>query len=108
LGETYPIPDALWAQIKPLLPKELPKSRGGRPRIDQRKAMEAILYIFRRGCKWASLPRSMGSAKAVRRRLREWQKAGVFQRMWQAGLLEYDEMREMVWYGKRWKMPPKG
>jgi transposase len=41
----------------------------------------------------------------VRRRFREWQSAGVFQRMWQAGLLTYDEMRAMVWYGKRWKMP---
>jgi transposase len=70
-------------------------------------AMEAILHIFRSGCKWESLPRSMGSSGAVRRRFREWQKAGVFQRMWQAGLLTYDEMREMVWYDKEWRMPPK-
>ena len=106
--ETYQIPDSLWEEIRPLLPPELPKPRGGRPRIDQRKAMEAILYIFRNGCMWESLPRSMGSPGAVRRRFQEWQKAGVFQRMWQADLLTYDEMREMVWHGKEWRMPSKG
>jgi putative transposase len=105
--ETYQISDSLWAQIKILLPPELPKRSDGRPRIDQRKAMEAILYIFRSGCIWGSLPGSLGSPSAVRRRFREWQKAGVFQRMWQADLLTYDEMRDMVWYGKEWKMPPK-
>jgi putative transposase len=101
----YRIQDELWERIQPLLPPELPKPRGGRPRIDPRKAMEAILHIFRNGCMWGSLPRSMGSPGAVRRRFREWQKAGVFQRMWQAGLLEYDEMRKMVWYGKKWRIP---
>jgi putative transposase len=103
----YGIPDQLWEGIQPLLPPELPKPGTGRPWIDQRKAMEAILYIFRNGCMWGSLPHSLGSPKALRRRFREWQKAGVFQRMWQAGLLTYDEMREMVWYGKDWRMPPK-
>jgi len=106
-SKVYQIPDSLWAQIKPLLPPELPKPRGGRPQIDQRRAMAAILYIFRKGCKWTSLPRNMGSPKAVRRRFREWQEAGVFQRMWQAGLLTYDEMQEMVWHGKNWRMPRK-
>ncbi len=103
----YGIPDELWERIQPLLPPEIPKPRGGRPRIDARKAMEAILHIFRSACMWQSLPHSLGSPSAVRRRFREWQKAGVFQRMWQAGLLTYDEMRKMVWYGKKWRMPPK-
>jgi len=42
--QTGQIPDALWEQIEPLLPPELPKPRGGRPRMDNRKAMEAIFY----------------------------------------------------------------
>jgi putative transposase len=105
--KVYQIPDSLWEQIKPLLPTELPNPRGGRPQIDQRRAMEAILYIFRKGCKWTSLPHSMGPPGAARRRFREWQKAGVFQRMWQTELLTYDEMREMVWYGKKWGIPGK-
>ncbi len=103
----YGIPNELWKRIQPLLPPELPKSRKDGPRMDGRRAMEAILYILRHDFRWESLPGSMGSPNTVRLRFREWQKAGVFQRMWQAGLLTYDEMREMVWYGKEWRMPPK-
>lgn len=97
----YSIPDAVWKQIEPLLPPEFPKPRGGRPRINDRKVMEAILCIFRSGWKWESLPDNLGAPSTVRHRFKEWQKAGVFQRMWLAGLLTYDEMRALVWYGKK-------
>lgn len=99
-SEAYRIPDALWEQIEPLLPPEPPKPKGGRPRMDNRKAMEAILYMLRSGCKWKEIPRSLGAPSTVRRRFREWQELGVFQRMWRAGLLTYDEMRALVWHGK--------
>jgi transposase len=33
-----------------------------------------------------------GSASAIHKRFLEWAKAGVFVRLWQAGLAEYDEM----------------
>jgi putative transposase len=101
VNDTYRISDALWEQIKALLPPELPKPRGGRPRMDDRKAMEAILYVLRTNCKWEAIPRSMGTSSTVRRRFREWRRAGLFQRMWVSGLLTYNEMREVFWYGKR-------
>jgi putative transposase len=97
---SHGIPDALWEQIELLLPPEPPKPKGGRPRMDNRKAMEAILYMLRSGCKWEGIPRSLGAPSTVRRRFREWQELGVFQRMWRAGLLTYDEMRVLVWCGK--------
>ena len=99
--DTYGISDSLWEQIEPLLPPEPPKPKGGRPRMDNRKAMEAILYMLRSGCKWKEIPRSLGAPSTVRRRFREWQELGVFQRMWRADLLTYDEMRVLVWYGNR-------
>jgi putative transposase len=99
--ESYRIPDALWEKIEPLLPPELPRPKGGRPRMDNQKAMEAILYVFRNGCKWEELPPGLGAGSTVRRRFQEWRKAGLFQRMWRAGLLTYDEMREFIWYGRR-------
>ena len=100
VNKSYRISDSLWEQIEPLLSPELPRPRGGRPRMDNRKAMAAILYTFRVGCKWNALPGSLGSPSTVRKRFQEWRKAGVFQRMWRAGILTYDEMRAMVWYGK--------
>ena len=107
VNQSYQIPDELWKKIEPLLPPEVSRSRGGRPRMDNRRAMEAILYVFQTNCKWKKLPRNLGAPSTVYSRFREWREAGVFQRMWQAGLLTYDEMREMVWYGKEWRMPPK-
>lgn len=98
--EPYRISDSLWKQIEPLLPPELPRLRGGRPRMDNRKAMEAILYVFRISYKWSALPHGLGSSSTVRKRFQEWREAGVFQRMWRAGLLTYDELRAMVWYGR--------
>ena len=101
VNEAYRISDALWKKIEPLLPPELPKLKGGRPRMDNRKAMEAILYLLRMGCKWKALPRSLGAPSTVHNRFVEWRKAGVFQRMWRAGILRYDELRALFWHGKR-------
>ena len=98
---TYRIPDVLWEQIEPLLPPELPKPRTGRPRMDNRKAMEAIFYVLRTNCAWKALPRSLGAKSTVHDRFLEWLKAGVFQRLWQAGVLTYDELRTLVWRRNR-------
>lgn len=98
--EIYQIPDSLWEQIEPLLPPELPGNKDGRPRMDNRKMMEAIFYVFRNGCRWKSLPGNFGDTSAVYHRFQEWQKSGLFQRMWGAGLLTYDELEKMVWYGR--------
>ena len=101
MDESYQISDTLWEEIKPLLPPEPAKPRGGRPRTDNRKAMEAILYILHTGCRWDDVPRSLGARSTVYRRFQEWRKTGVYQRMWVAGLLTYEELRALVWYGKR-------
>lgn len=44
VNEEYRIPDALWEEIDPLLLPEQPKPKGGRPMMDNRKAMDAIFY----------------------------------------------------------------
>ncbi len=98
--KSYRIPDSLWKQIEPLLPPEIPR-KGGRPRMDNRKAMEAIFYVFRTGWNWKALPRCMGAKSTVYARFQKWRKSGVFQRMWLEGLLSYDEMKALVWHGKR-------
>jgi len=59
--------------------------------------MTAIFYVLRTGCQWKALPRSMGAASTVHDRFQEWGAAGVFARMWEAGLLEYDELKGLDW-----------
>ncbi len=100
-NRSYQISDELWEQMKPLLPPKISGSSGGRPRMDDRKAMEAIFYVFRTGCGWKDLPRSLGAPSTVRRRFQQWREAGVFQRLWRAGILTYDELRALFWHGRR-------
>ena len=100
MDKKYRIPDELWKQIEPLLPPELSKPKGGRPRMGNREAMEAILYVFRTECKWKALPHSFGASSTVHDRFQEWRKAGLFERMWKAGLLKYAELRAFFWHGR--------
>lgn len=90
---SWTISDAIWAEIAPLLPPERPKPEGGRPRMPDRPSMAAIFYVLRTGCQWKALPRAMGSGSTVHDRLKEWVQAGVFERMWKAGLITYDKTR---------------
>ena len=73
------VPDDLWEAIAPLLPKQRPKPKGGRPRCDDRLALAGIIFVLRSGIPWEMLPREFGcSGMTCWRRLRDWQTAGVW------------------------------
>lgn len=97
--DSFSLSDELWAKIEPLLPVPQPKRRDrpGRPRQDNRQMMTAIFYLLRTGCQWHALPRSLGAPSTVHDRFQEWQQASVFERMWQAGLQEYDALKGLDW-----------
>ena len=97
VGDGWRIPDALWQRIGPLLPPEGPKPKGGRPRAPSRQCLDGIFYILRTGCQWKALPRCFGAASTVHDRFQEWREAGVFEKLWQAGLAEYDEQLGLEW-----------
>lgn len=86
------MPDALWAEIKPLLPPPKPHPYGGHnPRVDDRTAMDAILFVLRTGCQWHALDATkICSHSSAYRRFREWVDAGVFRELWKRGLLKFD------------------
>src|SRR5215203_1116889 len=79
------VSDELWETIEPLLPPEPPKSQGGRPRVDDRAALSGIIFVLKSGIPWEMLPQEMGCGSGVTcwRRLREWQEAGVWERLHQ-------------------------
>ena len=59
------VPDDLWEAIEPLLPKEPPKPKGGRPRVPDRAALAGIVFVLRTG-----LPLAVAAAGAgLRQRL---------------------------------------
>ena len=77
------VPDDLWEAIEPLLPTEPPKPKGGRPRVPDRAALAGIVFVLRTGCPWRLLPKELGcgSGATCWRRLRDWQAAGVWERL---------------------------
>jgi transposase len=77
------VSDELWEIVEPLLPEEPPKPKGGRPRLDDRSALTGILFVLKSGIPWEMLPQEMGCGSGVTcwRRLKEWQEAGVWERL---------------------------
>ena len=77
------VSDGLWAVIEPLIPPEPPKPKGGRPRVSDRAALTGILFVLRSGTPWELLPAEMGCGSGMTcwRRLRDWQRAGVWDRL---------------------------
>lgn len=97
VNEKYLIPDELWEKIRPLLPPLREKKKTGRPRMSDRKALNAILYVLKTGCQWNALPLSLGASSTVHDRFCQWNQAGFFSSLWQAGLIEYDRMKGLDW-----------
>jgi transposase len=65
-----------------VLPRHEPGPRGGRPRVDDRVAFGAIMFVLVTGIAWRHLPAELGCSPATaHRRLQEWQRAGVFGRL---------------------------
>ncbi len=78
--------EAQWQRIKGLLPKA---RATGRPRCDEREAINGILYVLWTGCRWEDLPHDIGaSGKTCNRRLLEYQRRRVWQKIVQNLLKE--------------------
>ena len=65
----------------PLLP---PLAKEGRPRVDDRMTVNAILYVLTTGCRWMDLPREYGDDSTANLRLRRWEEKGVWRRVTEA------------------------
>src|SRR5881394_1134682 len=95
------LPDDLWEFIEPFLP--LPKRRRfrhpGRKPIDDRCCLTGILFVLRTGIPWEYLPLEMGCGSGVTcwRRLRDWQKAGVWEKLHRVLLERLNQAREIDW-----------
>jgi transposase len=91
--------DDLWAIVEPLLPTEPPKPKGGRPRVSDRAALTGIIFVLKSGIPWELLPLEMGCGSGVTcwRRLRDWQAAGVWDRLHQTLLDELGAADQIDW-----------
>lgn len=92
-----PLPSDLrddeWALIQPLLP---PPARTGRPRADDRKTTNGILYVLKTGCRWEDLPpERYGSSVTCWRRFNQWREDRVWEKIGRILLLELNRKRKL-------------
>lgn len=94
------VSDELWQRIEPLLPKPQRNRRHpGRKRIPDRKVLCGILFVLHTGIQWELLPQELGfgSGMTCWRRLEEWNRAGVWQRLHQLLLAELQQAGKLDW-----------
>jgi transposase len=71
-----------WERIAPLLPGKV--GDPGRSGTDNRRFLEAVLWIVRVGAPWRDLPAFFGKWNSIFQRFRRWVKNGVFDRIFNA------------------------
>ena len=95
------LPDELWHEIEPLLPPPKPRRfrYPGRKPINNRQALTGIIFVLKSGIPWELLPQEMGCGSGMTcwRRLREWQKAGVWQAIEQKLLAKLQGSEQIDW-----------
>jgi transposase len=93
------VSDELWALVAPLLPPEPPKPKGGRPRVPDRDCLTGIIFVLKSGIPWEMLPQELGCGSGMTcwRRLRDWQEAGVWERLHHALLDRLGEAGRIDW-----------
>ena len=80
--------DNQWVNLAPLLPARRPQVR---PRTDDRKTIDGILYVLRTVCRWQDVPQKYGSPTTCWRRLKTWDDVGTLVKVWRSLLALLDE-----------------
>ncbi len=95
------VDDELWAVIEPLLPEPKPRRFRfpGRKPVDNRRALTGIIFVLKTGIGWEDLPQEMGCGSGMTcwRRLRDWQAAGVWQRLHELLLAKLNSAEQIDW-----------
>jgi len=90
-------PDDLWDKIQPILSEYDRPKRMGRKRIDQRGALDALIFRMRSGCQWNQLPREYPDDSSVHRTFQRWVKLGIFDRIWATLVENCEELGGVDW-----------
>ncbi|MFI2348060.1 recombinase family protein [Streptomyces sp. NPDC019443] len=67
--------DTAWALVAPVLTAKRP----GRPTLDPRTALDAMLHKARTGCTWRDLPEHYGRFGTVASAFNRWQRSGLWE-----------------------------
>jgi transposase len=88
------VTDAQWKKVADKISRQ---GVMGRPRADDRRCLNAILYVLITGCRWNDLPREYGHDSTAWRRLRRWAQDGTLLRLWRHLLRDLDAGGQIDW-----------
>lgn len=91
------VPDDLWDKIAPVLTELDPPKPTGRPRIDARAALDAIIFRLRTGCQWNHLPKEFPDDSSVHRTFQRWIELAVLERIWAVLVEGCEELGGVDW-----------
>lgn len=97
LPTIWRVSDELWDIFNTVLEERDPPAPTGRPRIDQRAALDGIIYRMRTGCQWHALPKEFGDYRSVHRTMQTWNRLGVMERIWAVLIEQCDELGGVDW-----------
>lgn len=89
--------DELWNMLQPIFDRKDPPTGIGRGRIDQRQALNGVIYQMRSGCQWNHLPKQFGDDSSVHRTMQRWITKGVFEEIWAVMIENCDELGGVHW-----------
>ena len=97
LPTIWRVPDELWKKIEPILAEHDPPKSTGRSRIDQRGALDAIIFRLRTGWQWNRMPKEFPDDSSVHRTLQRWVELGILDLIWAKLVEECDELGGVEW-----------
>jgi transposase len=86
--------DVEWGKLAPFLPSTV---TSGRPRWDDRRVLNGIVWRIRAGAAWRDLPARYGSWQSVYARFRRWALDGTFTRMLAGVQADADAAGDIDW-----------
>ena len=97
LPTIWEVSDKLWASLAPVLSTLDPPKRTGRPRIDPRATLNAILFRLPSGCQWNQLPERFPDDSSVHRTFQRWVRLGLFACLWAVLVEQCAELGGVNW-----------
>ena len=97
LPTIWEVNDELWEIIGPILEELDPPSWTGRRRVDQRAALNGIIYQMRSGCQWNHLPKQFGDDSSLHRTFQRWVSKGVLKGIWAKLVENCEELGGVDW-----------
>jgi putative transposase len=92
--QAFHLQEALWQKLARFIPQTIGQ---GRRSTNDKGCFEALLYMLKTGCQYAHLPKVYQPKSTVHNTYKRWVERGILHQLYQALLLEYDDVKGLDW-----------